>query len=623
MCGISGKVNFQEKINPEDLLDSISIIKSRGPDKENIIIDGPCGLAHARLAILDLSKTGDQPMVSSNGQFICVFNGEIYNFQKIRKKLENKKVTFKGSSDTEVLLESWNVWGSKTLDYLDGMFAFAIWDKFNKKLFIARDRIGEKPLYYSLEKNAINFASRPACLFKLDKKIKKNFSTQGIRYFLESGYFPSEFSVNENIKKLKAGQLLEFDEKGLKTQSYWNSNTIKTNYKLKEKDEEKILDELDSLLYESVKERMISDVPIGAFLSGGIDSSIVVAMMSKISSRPIKTFTIGFREKDYDESSYAEQVANFLNTEHTCKILEVSDLLSLLPDFLQNFDEPFFDSSAFPSMAVSQLAREKVKVCLTGDGGDELFGGYHYYKIVYFLNIFFKLPKNLRIYLAKVINFLPNHSFKLLAAALKKSSIDESFAFSRSIAKDFHSILNKDVIKSTLSLESLFKLESKNFPKNLHAVERSMRLDSKFTLCDDYLQKTDLSSMTYSLETRTPFLEKSLIEWSMELPHQLKVNASKSKYLLKKLLYRYVPKSLVDRPKQGFGVPIDSWLRNELKDWANEKITNKDNYKNLPLNQEALTKLFHLHLSGKRDAHPLIWASLMLLEFNRNLNSEK
>ena len=196
------------------------------------------------------------------------------------------------------------------------MFAFAIWDKLNKKLFIARDRIGEKPLYYSLEKNGINFASRPSCLYKLDKKIKKDFSIQGIRYFLESGYFPSEFSVNENIKKLKAGQILEFDEKGLIVKNYWNSNTIKTNYSFKEKDEEKILDELDSLLYNSVKERMISDVPLGAFLSGGIDSSIVVAMMSKISRNPVKTFTIGFKEKDFDESSYAEMVANYLNTEH-------------------------------------------------------------------------------------------------------------------------------------------------------------------------------------------------------------------------------------------------------------------------------------------------------------------
>ncbi len=623
MCGISGRVNFQEKINSEDLLESISLIRSRGPDRENIWLEGSCGLAHARLAILDLSETGNQPMISSNEQFVCVFNGEIYNFQKLRKKLENYKVVFKGSSDTEVLLESWNVWGQKTLNYLDGMFAFAIWDKLNKQLFIARDRIGEKPLYYSLENNGINFASRPSCLFKLDKKISKSLSIQGIRYFLESGYFPSEFSVNENIKKLKAGQILKFDEKGLSLNNYWSSNNIKTNFKFTEKDEEKILDELDSLLYDSVKERMISDVPIGAFLSGGIDSSIVVAMMTKISNHPIKTFTIGFEEKDYDESLYAEKVANYLNTEHTCKILGVNDLLKLMPDFLKNFDEPFFDSSAFPSMAVSSLAREKVKVCLTGDGGDELFGGYHYYRIIYLLNFFFSLPKNMRISLAKVLSFLPNHRFKLLGAALNKSSIEKSFAFSRSIAKDFGSLLSKDLINSTVSLESLFEKESESFPKNLHAVERSMRLDSQFTLCDDYLQKTDLSSMTYSLETRTPFLEKSLIEWSMELPHQFKVRGTKSKYLLKKLLYRYVPKNLVDRPKRGFGVPIDYWLRNQLKDWAQEKINNKKNYKNLPLNQEALIRLFNLHLSGKRDAHPLIWASLMLLEFNKNLISEK
>tara|TARA_B100000989_G_scaffold50747_1_gene33600 strand:- start:9325 stop:11196 length:1872 start_codon:yes stop_codon:yes gene_type:complete len=623
MCGISGRVNFQGEINSKDLLESISLIRSRGPDKENIWLEGPCGLAHARLAILDLSETGSQPMISSNNQFVCVFNGEIYNFKKLRKKLENNKVVFKGSSDTEVLLESWNVWGQKTLNYLDGMFAFAIWDKLNKQLFVARDRIGEKPLYYSLENNGINFASRPSCLFKLNKKISKGLSIQGIRYFLESGYFPSEFSVNENIKKLRAGQILKFDEKGLSLNNYWSSNNIKTNYKFNEKDEEKILDELDSLLYNSVKERMISDVPIGAFLSGGIDSSIVVAMMTKISNHPIKTFTIGFKEKDYDESLYAQDVANYLHTEHTCKILGVNDLLELIPDFLKNFDEPFFDSSAFPSMAVSSLAREKVKVCLTGDGGDELFGGYHYYKIIYLLNIFFSAPKNIRISLAKVLSFLPNHRLKLLGAALNKSTIEKSFAFSRSIAKDFASLLSKDVINSTFSLESLFEAESANFPKNLHAVERSMRLDSQFTLCDDYLQKTDLSSMTYSLETRTPFLEKSLIEWSMELPHRFKVRGTKSKYLLKKLLYRYVPKNLVDRPKRGFGVPIDSWLRNELKDWAQEKINNHKNYKNLPLNQEALIELFNLHLSGKRDAHPLIWASLMLLEFNKNLISEK
>jgi len=622
MCGIVGRVNFSgEEVGLQRLENAASLITERGPDDSGIWEENGCGLAHRRLSIIDLSEAGHQPMHSSDGRYVCVFNGEIYNFLELRIQLGGDSHTWKGHSDTEILIESWARWGINMLDRIDGMFAFVIWDKRLRKLFAARDRMGEKPFYYHWNGKSFGFSSRPNPLFKLFNQLSTEYDEQALRLFLESGYVPAPHSIHKDIKKLPASHFLEVSESGLEIKRYWDLRTITPETSWKRRSEGDLLDELDEVLVQSVKQRMITDVPFGAFLSGGIDSSLMVAMMGKHTNTPIKTFTIGFEEKAYDESSDAQAVAEYLGTEHHCEHLHVDNLLDLVPDFLHHYDEPFFDSAAFPTMAVSRLARKHVTVSLTGDGGDELFGGYHYYRIAKMLDAFFSMPTWGRSAVAQISGMLPKHNFKLLSAALKESSSARAFAFSRSIAKDFRSILSDDVLQRTYGLRDLFDKAALSFPSGLHGSEQGMRLDALYTLNDDYLQKTDVASMAYSLESRAPMLARSVVEWGMKLPVNWKLHGATNKYLLRKLAYRYIPRNLLDRPKRGFGVPIDGWLRNQLKEWTQERINDPQYFDGLPLKQDAVQSLFALHQSGQRNVHPLLWAVLMLLEFNSKVKN--
>ena len=617
MCGIVGRVNFRKnQINLENLKKATKSLHHRGPDDFGFWEDDFCGFGHRRLSIIDLSKSGKQPMVSLDQRYVCVFNGEIYNYLDLKNELSKDGKIWKSASDTEVLLEGWIKWQEKILNKIDGMFVFVIWDKKEERLFAARDRIGEKPFYFTFDGNDFGFSSRPKQLFDLFPSLSKEYDNQSLRLYLESGYIPGNLSIFKNIKKLEPGTFMEVNKNGLLTKKYWNLAEINNKNNLKSFSENQLLDQLDDILLRSVKDRMNSDVKLGAFLSGGIDSSLVVAMMTKLSKDPISTFTIGFNVKEYDESKEAEAVANFLKTDHHCKYVDEQDLINLLPTFLDNFDEPFFDSAAFPTMAVSKLAKEHVSVVMTGDGGDELFGGYHYYKIIRMLGKFQSLPDSLKRMTSLLTSLIPSHKFKLLGSAFNEDSVSRAFAFSRSIAKDFNNILFDKVYDDTISMKDLFEKTADCFPKNLTASETGMRLDTLFTLNDDYLQKTDMATMAYSLEARTPFLSAELVEWSTSLPENFKLRGGTSKYLLKQLAYRYIPKKILDRPKRGFGVPIDSWLRHQLYDWAYERIYNKDYYEGLPINQNEVINLYQSHKSGKRNIQPLIWAILMLLEFN-------
>ena len=623
MCGIAGIINYKNKfIKRENLSKASFMMKNRGPDDEGVWADDNCGLAQRRLSILDLSQAGHQPMLSHSQRYVCTFNGEIYNFKKIKDEINKFKLDIKwqGNSDTEVLLAGWEIFGKKILDKIDGMFAFAIWDRKDKKLFVARDRMGEKPLYYHYKNDEFIFASRPSPLFKLEPQLSKDYDIQGIRYFLESGYVPAPYSIYSSIKKLSAGSYIEIEENKIEIHKYWSPENISTEFQWNKRSENDLLDELDQILSNSVKERMISDVPLGAFLSGGIDSTLIVGMMNKFSNNKIKTFTVGFNEAKYDESNYARKVANHLDTDHYRDYLSVNDLQQLIPKFFSSYDEPFFDSAAFPTLAVSKLAKKHVSVSLTGDGGDELFGGYHYYRIIKFLSYFYSAPKIMREYLSASLKLVPNHNFQLLSHALNQSNVPESFSFLRGISKDFTSILTESVMNNTVGLSDLFIRTSSSFAKNLDAAEIAMRLDARHTMNDDYLQKTDVASMAYSLESRAPFLSKELIEWSYKIPIKYKLGIKKNKYLLRKLSYRYVPKQIMDRPKRGFGVPIDIWLRNDLKKWAQDIINDEQNYEGLPIVKKAVKNLFDIHNNGSRNAHPLLWATLTMLQFNKNHN---
>jgi asparagine synthase (glutamine-hydrolysing) len=554
-------------------------------------------------------------MLSMDDRFVIVLNGEIYNFQEIRAQLNEGNRRWRGTSDTEVVLAAYAKWGTKCVERFHGMFAFAIWDRLEKVLFAARDRMGEKPFFYHFSEIGFAFASRPRALFRLVPDLSSEMDAQALRYYVEAGYVPAPYSAFSAVRKLPPAHRLTLRGHELHIERYWDFRQIPVEVSWKGRKEEDLLDELDETLSRSVQLRMVSDVPLGAFLSGGIDSSLVAAIMSKFSTQPIKTFTIGFEEPDCDESPHALAVAQSIGSEHFCEQLQVKDLLALMPTYFQEYDEPFADSSAFPTMAVSRAARRHVTVSLSGDGGDELFGGYPYYTMVNHLESFFRLPLKSRQWIASCAGIIPQHRFKLLSAALRRDSPADVFCFARSFTKDFDSVFLPGVLERTAGLREALLGTIATLPPQLQAADQAMRMDAFCTLPDDYLQKVDVASMAFSLESREPLLDQDLIEWAMRLPLQWKLRRGYSKYLLQKLAYRYVPRRILERPKHGFGIPLAEWLRGSLYKWADEQLRDKSLFSLVPLDQARVLQLFELHRSKQRNAHPLLWAILVLLQF--------
>jgi asparagine synthase (glutamine-hydrolysing) len=615
VCGIVGLIDTNARVDPRCLGEATTSLHTRGPDGEGTWLEGGVGLGHRRLAVLDTTQAASQPMVSGDGRFVIVFNGEIYNFMQLRHQLDESVAgNWHSRSDTEVILASYAKWGVECLQYFHGMFAFAIWDRHDKVLFAARDRMGEKPFYYHISPAQIAFASRPRALFSIKPGISAEVDEQALRFYVGLGYIPAPWSYHRAIRKLPPAHYLLWQDGRLEVHRYWDFRSIEPDPSWRARSEDDLLDELDEILGRCVRSRLVSDVPLGAFLSGGIDSSLVVAMMAKHSTAPVKTFTIGFEETAFDESAHAQAVATHLGTEHHCERLKVDDLLGLMPTFAKEYDEPFFDYSAFPTMAVSRLARRHVTVSLTGDGGDELFGGYHYYRIAEQMSAVFRLPDPLRKAASALVGMLPSHRAKLLGAALRQTDTAAAFAFIRSISKDFGGVLRPDLLSRTTSISELFSQTVAALPHNLSVSEQGMRLDSCYTLPDDYLQKVDVASMAFSLESRAPLLDQHLVEWGMKLPVEWKLRGKTNKYLLRRLAYRYIPRALLDRPKQGFSAPIDVWLRGPLRKWAEERCNETKLFADLPLEQSRVSELMRLHVRGTRDVHPLLWAILVLLQ---------
>lgn len=615
MCGIVGKLSFRSSPELSDLRRAVKVLQRRGPDDEGFWAEGPVAFGHRRLAILDLSPAGHQPMVSAEGRFVIVLNGEVYNYRELREKLAAPPGGWKSDSDTEVILGAYARWGPDCLQYFHGMFALAIWDRQEQTLFVARDRMGVKPLYYHSSNNWFGFSSRPGALFALQPELSAAVDEQGMRLYFEAGYIPAPYSFWRQVRKLRPAHYLLISASGVKEIRYWDYRQIEPDRSWETRPEEELLDELEEIVFHSVRSRLVAHVPVGVFLSGGIDSSLVVAMMTRASTGPVKTFTIGFSEQEHDESAEAAAVAQHLGTDHRCETLRPDDLLALLPDYTGQYDEPFFDFSAFPTMAVSRLARRAVTVSLSGDGGDELFGGYHYYNIMARLESAYAMPPWVRRTAGSVTARIPGHRSKLLAAALRRPDAISAFAFIRGIAKDFPLPLSPEVMNSTTGLAQLFTEAARGFASSLSAVESAMRLDAAFTLPDDYLQKVDVASMAFSLESREPLLDHSLVEWCMRLPLGWKLRGRTPKYLLRKLAYRCVSREILERPKRGFGVPMDRWLRGPLREWARALIEESPSYAEFGLDQQRVRELFAVHLSGRRSPHPLLWATLVLLNF--------
>jgi asparagine synthase (glutamine-hydrolysing) len=619
-------------------------LSHRGPDDSGEWVDPDCsfGVSHQRLSILDLSPNGHQPMCSPSGRYVIAYNGEIYNFLELKKDLLKVDCVFKGESDTEVLLAAIEQWGiNATLSKVRGMFAFALWDTVEKSLLLARDRMGEKPLYYGLVEGVFYFGSELKA-FQAHPDWQGEIDREALALYVQFNYVPTPYSIYKGIKKLEPAStvkisLVSSEIRLSACQAYWDLNEVAQQDKPQVGTRESI-EHLDKLIKASVEEKMIADVPVGAFLSGGVDSSIIAAQMQACSERPINTFTIGFHEETHNEARYAKKVADHLGTDHTELYINPSDTLAVVDKLPVMYDEPFADFSQIPTFLISQLARQNVTVCLSGDGGDELFGGYSRYQLV--SSSWSKisvLPQPLRQLAATLLLSLPNVSLDMVFALLKPwfSRYGKTGSVSDKLKKvaevlgaknqqTYYQLMlstHKKPEKLVLGGQSRsdFLWDSIN-TDDLSFFESMMLVDQTHYLSDDILVKVDRASMAVSLETRVPFLDHRIVEYAWQTPASLKYKEGKGKWLLQQVLYQHIPQSLVDRPKMGFSVPINAWLKGPLKDWA-ESLLDYQRLKQEGFFQaEEVRKKWQEHCSGKRDWQYHLWNILMFqvwLEENR------
>jgi asparagine synthase (glutamine-hydrolysing) len=640
MCGITGFFTTEKQISSQELGNIVenmcqSLIH-RGPDDGGIWVDEEVGIAlgHRRLSIVDLSPEGHQPMISANGRYIIVFNGEVYNFPQLRKQLESLGYNFRGHSDTEVMLASFCEWGViEATKRFNGMFTFALWDKAERILHLGRDRLGEKPLYYGWCGHTFIFASELKA-FKVHPDFQPEINRDALALFLRFSYIPAPYSIYQGIYKLPPATLLTWNGQTIQPQPvpYWSAKTIAESgvaYPFTGSEHEAIV-HLESLLKDAVGMRMLADVPLGAFLSGGIDSSTVVALMQSQSQQPVKTFSIGFQEQNYNEAEYAKAVAQHLGTDHTELYVTANEAIAVIPKLPSLYDEPFSDSSQIPTFLVSQLARNHVTVSLSGDGGDELFSGYNRYFVG--RSIWQKIgwmPKAVRHFTAKALTSVsPQNWNRGFAAVDTMLPTKLKVAVSGDKLHKLASILtlpHPDIMYAGLvshwrepeevvidSSELSTVLSDRNSWASLpDFTERMMYLDLISYLPDDILVKVDRASMGVSLEGRIPFLDHRVVEFAWQIPLCMKIRSNQGKWLLRQVLYKYVPKELIERPKMGFGIPIDSWLRGPLREWAedllDESRLQREGYFNpLPIRQK-----WDEHQSGKFNWQYYLWDVLM------------
>jgi asparagine synthase (glutamine-hydrolysing) len=643
MCGFTGFLDskpWRDKLMKFELLQQMTdCIASRGPDDFGFWVDDAnVGLAHRRLSIIDLSSAGHQPMLSINSRYSIVFNGEIYNHQDLRCELNHfpgfNKTSWRGNSDTETLLACINLWGlEKTLQKSIGMFALALWDRHTKTLFLARDRVGEKPLYYGWQ----GADSTRSFLFGSDLKALKvhpSFSTQvdrnSLNLFLRYGYIPAPYSIYKGISKLDPGSILSVsvNQPEPVCKKYWDVISIARQGKLTPftGSPDRAVDQLELLVKNSVRQQMISDVPIGAFLSGGVDSSTIVALMQSQSPRPVKTFTIGFNEKGFNEAAHAKIIAKYLGTEHTEMYISPNQAMDMIPKIPNLYSEPFADSSQIPTYLISQLAKQSVKVSLSGDGGDELFSGYNRYELT--AKLWKKLsimPVSARKLLAKFIASTPPSTFDKLSGIIPgtkgyASLGDKLHKGAKVLASEnFHQLYLglisqisnpsewvKHADESSTKLIGNLKLFSE-----FNDVEQMMLLDTLSYLPDDILVKLDRATMGASLEGRVPFLDHRIIEFAWAMPLDFKLRNGQTKWILRELLYRYVPRELIERPKMGFGIPIGDWLRGPLREWAETLLSEDRLIREGYFHPNIIRTKWAEHLSGNKNLQSQLWTVLM------------
>ncbi len=612
MCGISGIISKSDVRQIIFAKNFNKILKHRGPDGNGIWYSKKNDVCffHTRLAIQDLSNNGHQPMISSSNRYIISFNGEIYNHLKLRKLIPEFK--WRGLSDTETLLELIDHFGiNETLNKIEGMFAFALYDVNQNKIILARDRFGEKPLYYGFYENNFIFTSELKVLNFL--KTEKNINVNSLNFYFNYLSIPSPHTIFNNFYKLSPGCFIvlntsDLDTKKIQEKKYYNKKKIvyeNSNKKIKNYQKP---DLLEDLLSSSIEDMMISDKPVGAFLSGGIDSSIICSLLSKRLGKKIKTFTIGFENKDYDESIFAKKISSYLNTDHHEHIFNDNDIKSIIPKIPLVYDEPFSDSSQIPTYLVSEIAKKNVTVALTGDGGDELFGGYNRYLLT---NKYWPILNLTPFFFRQVIgNILGNQSIQKYSEKLNKIGVklrniktikDLYFNYttelnmaSRILKNEYHNQIPKDNFQD----KSLIQLNN---------VEKMMYFDVERYLPDDLLCKVDRASMFHSLETRAPFLNHKIYEYSLKIPFDEKIYKNNTKVILKSILSKYIPKKIFERPKKGFGIPIKHFLFNQLREWSKSILFDKY-YEDSFLDQKEVQKFWELTDKNKLDLSSTIWS---------------
>lgn len=654
MCGITGFLT-SDNSNKNELIAKATLmsgtLRSRGPDDTGAWANEKDGIAlgHRRLSIIDLSSEAHQPMHSPYGRYVITYNGEIYNYRTLRKELERQApgITskFRSHSDTEVVLAALEQWGIEVaVKRFIGMFAFAIWDLKEKVLYLVRDRLGIKPLYYGwIGRNTFAFASELKA-FKAYPGFQSEINRNALALMMRYSYIPAPYSIYKGIYKLLPGSIIAVTSRDLsaninstnsaplRPHIYWSAKEIAEEGldSTFEGDEEEAIEQLDKLLRDAVGLRMISDVPLGAFLSGGIDSSTVVASMQAQSTRPVKTFSIGFDEADYNEAVYAKEVAKHLGTDHTELYVTPEEALAVIPELPTFYCEPFADASQIPTFLISRFARKHVTVSLSGDGGDELFGGYNRYfwgrsiwqktgwmhprlqKFFGYLLTSLTPETWNRIFesLAPVLPMqmrqrMPGDRIHKLAEVLGGKTQEDMYYRLISICKEPTKIVKDSFEPLTLVTDKTEWAELPDF------IQMMMFLDMVSYLPDDILTKVDRASMAVSLEARVPFLDHRLVEFAWKIPLSMKIRNGHGKWLLRQVLYQYVPKELIERPKMGFGVPIDTWLRGPLRDWAESLIDEKRLQEEGYFDHKPIRRKWEEHLSGKRNWQYYLWNILM------------
>ena len=627
MCGIAGRVNFRSEapVEPDVIARMCDLLAHRGPDGDGTYCHGPVGLGHRRLAIIDLSPTGRQPMSTADGTVSITFNGEIYNFRELRTELEQRGHIFRSQSDTEVILAAYREFGDSCVDHLVGMFAFAIWDAPRRRLLIARDRLGKKPLFYRLDEHGIAFASEPKA-FLAEPGFRPEVDLQAISMYLSFQYVPAPRSAFRGVEKLPAAHTLVVENGQVAVRRYWRlSYARKANLR-----ESEAIEALTEQLRRAVVARLISDVPLGAFLSGGIDSGLVVSFMAECSDTPVRTFSIGFADERYNELPAARLVADRYRTNHREFVVRPS-AIDLLPQLVWHYNEPYADSSALPTFCLAELTARHVTVALNGDAGDENFAGYDRYLASVLASRLDGVPRAVRRAAASLVvamGGISRHHRVQRARRLAERFADPMER--RYAALMMHFDPERKAQLCTPAFMAATAFDSVDWIERAFAasdasnqLERTLDVDVNNYLPDDLLVKVDIATMAHGLEARSPFLDHRLMEFAATLPPELKLRGTEKKYLLRRLATERLPSHLLTLPKKGFGVPIDGWFRGELQDFTRDVLLDSRARSRGYFEMRTVERLLDDHVSGRGVWHYQIWNLLMLELWHRMFIDER